>query len=114
MDFFSLLLTCIAIWILVKVLISPIVRVGFTVHRMRRQAREAFEAFNNAAQGYPGQQQQQPQHNHGKKKIDKNVGEYIEFEEISSSQTVSDNTGNTSTRTVTEAQVTDAEWEDIK
>ena len=49
-----------------------------------------------------------------KKKIGKDVGEYVKFSEItvSEEETVSD--GNSSATYSTEQQVTDIEWEDIK
>ena len=53
------------------------------------------------------------------KKIDPNVGEYVEFEEIktSSQTTVTDADGTTEYRrvseTVREEQIEDAEWEDL-
>ncbi|MDE6288225.1 MAG: DUF4834 family protein, partial [Muribaculaceae bacterium] len=49
------------------------------------------------------------------KKIDPNVGEYVAFEEIKTSTTVSETTeADGSTRIKVESQIEDAVWEEIK
>lgn len=68
------------------------------------------------------QQQRQQQSNHPndnpsqpRKKINKDVGEYVNFEEIADnnpSQNI--NSNNSSQSTPVEPQISDADWEEIK
>lgn len=64
-----------------------------------------------------GDRRQTERHNVSrKKKIDKDIGEYINFQEISNEQTsynetIEDNEGKT--KTIIEDQIVDVEWEDI-
>jgi hypothetical protein len=114
MDLISIIFFGLLIWFLVKFIISPILRVALTINRAKRQARDFFGAYNNMGgrEEYYGQNQE-PEQNVNKKKIDKNVGEYVEFEELSASETTT-TANSTSTRVYHESQVTDVEWEDVK
>lgn len=101
-------------------IIWPLLRAGLLVYKARKQMRDLFGG--GARKGGARRQEQQPpqQPPRRRKKIDPNVGEYVEFEEIKtytqSSGEVRTETSETgsSGRTVTEEQIEDAEWEDIK
>lgn len=96
-------------------IVVPIVRVVLTIYRARRQTRQFFDRFRNAASGGTEQQRRSeaPRKPTPKKKIDPSVGEYVAFEEIKS--TVSESgAGKSATYTEVEQQVEDVEWEDIK
>ncbi len=110
--FLYLILIILAIYIL-----PPLIRGILTINRFRRSTRQAYEAMY-------GNRNRRPQERKAgwsgkpsdkKKKIGKDVGEYISFEEITVTETestVSDNAGNTFTEV--EQQITDVEWEDVK
>lgn len=101
---------------LIVFIIWPLLRAGLLVYKARKQMRDLFGG--GARKGGARRQEQQPPRR--RKKIDPNVGEYVEFEEIKtytqSSGEVRTETSETgsSGRTVTEEQIEDAEWEDIK
>lgn len=101
---------------LIVFIIWPLLRAGLLVYKARKQMRDLFGG--GARKGGGRRQEQQPPRR--RKKIDPNVGEYVEFEEIKtytqSSGEVRTETSETgsSGRTVTEEQIEDAEWEDIK
>ena len=108
--FFFLFIIFIA-WFLLR----PIIRVWTTVRRAQKQANDFFNAASgdtrqsgNRRRETRSQQRRRPQ-----KKIDPNIGEYVEFEEIS---VYSD--ANTyqqhEVKFSPEQQIEDAEWEDIK
>lgn len=50
------------------------------------------------------------------KKIADDVGEYVEFEEISAAQKTeyTHTDGSSTTKTIVEEQITDVEWEDVR
>lgn len=104
------------ILILFLIFILPGLIRGITaIHRFRRQTREAF----NAMYGRPQQQERKAgwsgNNRQKKKKIDKDVGEYVSFEDITVEQTSETRTdASGSTFHETEQQITDAEWEDIR
>ena len=100
--------------------LPKIIRGFLIVRRVRRQARQMFEQMYGGAQ----QPQQEPRRRKAgwsspiprRKKIDPNVGEYVRFQEISTEETVTqqtDTAGNTTTTVTVEQQITDAEWEDL-
>lgn len=103
-------------------IIWPIIRVGWTIHRMRSQARKAYEEMYARATG--GNPEAQPSRKAGwsrpakakAKKIDSSVGDYVTFEEIKAETTQSDfsSRGTDSRTVVTEQQITDVEWEEVK
>lgn len=106
------LLIGLLVWFAFKIYVS--------VRDAKRRARDLFSQF--------GPQPRQEQHTRKagwsstaprkRKKIDRNVGEYVDFEEIAVSQTetATGADGSTTSRTTTEVeqQVTDVEWEDVK
>lgn len=112
LTFFLILLFIFFIW--------PLIRVGLTVSRVRKQARQAYEQMYNQNCGGAGAQQKRtrkPGWNASatprKKKIDASVGDYVPFEEVSEvSNARTDSSGRTSF--TVEQQITDAEWEEIK
>ena len=96
--------------------VIPVVRVALTIRRMRKQARRAYEeAFRRASGGATtggGQSERRsgwaPKPGR-KKKIDASVGEYVVFEEVAAERETVVATDN-----VSESQITDADWEDVK
>lgn len=96
-----------------------IIKAAIAVARARKRASELFDSFNSEAReasrhtrkggwSTPGRQKS--------KKIDPSVGEYVEFEEISTTAEPTDrqdqNDRTTGQKNI-ESQITDAEWEDI-
>lgn len=111
MSLIGIILLFLFIWYVVR----PAVKFFMTVNRLRDQARSAY-------QNRWGGSQRQSERKAGwtapvkrkKKKIDRNVGEYIEYEEITHISASSESTTSGQTRySSTEEQVTDVEWEDI-
>lgn len=91
-------------------IVIPALRVMWRISQIRsafkKQQQRANDMFNRARQPKP-----EPR----KKKIDPNVGEYVAFEEIKASTTVTESTeSDGSTRIEVESQIEDAVWEEIK
>ncbi|MDE7412049.1 MAG: DUF4834 family protein [Paramuribaculum sp.] len=104
-------------------ILIPIIRTALTMNRIRRQAREFF---NNARQTAdaganrsrtkerkPGWSKPSP-----RKKVYRQAdGEYVDWEEVSISETQTSYTSTTDSNGYTEikadTQVTDVEWEEI-
>lgn len=110
--------------------IWPIVRVMLTVNRFKRNARKAYEQMFTNGAGTPPPHRDAPKERKAgwtkpsaakPKKIGRDIGEYVKFEEIdtefsASSRTSSTASGSTTaTRTdfKTEQQIVDVEWTDI-
>lgn len=98
----------------------PLGRVAWTMWRqyraVKQQFRRAFGGRDGAGATDPRDRQPQPPVK--KKKIARDVGEYVAFEEIRTF-TASDDEGNRTeyaerTTVSVESQVEDADWEDIK
>ncbi len=96
----------------------PLGRVAWAVWRqyslLRKHMRQA-DAFGQAFRdaGCRAPRDEKPAR---KKKIARDVGEYVAFEEMSvytRSETTTTDTDGRTTRTVVESQVEDAEWEEI-
>lgn len=105
MGFFTILLILFLIFI-----VWPVVRTSIRIRSVMRdmtdRARQAAgSGFRNPSSA--GQKRK-------RKKIDPNVGEFVEFVEISTvrDELNTDNSGNTS-KFRTEQQIVDAEWVDI-
>lgn len=92
---------------------------------LKRKARRYFGQNFGGFDGRPNDDRQRQAHHSGspqpeehKKKIDKDVGEYVKFEEISVSESTfaaTDSSESSSTERVeVEQQIVDVEWEDIK
>lgn len=96
----------------------------WVVHKIKKHARNTFEQFTGAKTGSQTDDAHRTdrrksgwQHAHPSKKIGRDEGEYVEWEEItiSTETNASDNAGNaTRSSTVIDRQIVDAEWEDIK
>lgn len=110
MTFFGILLI-----ILLFILLRPLFR-GFMIYRKYHKAMREAYARAQSAQGrgtYAGRRSySEPAPQRKKKIITKDMGEYVAYEEISC--TITQDTSSRQTQTVTEEQVTDIEWEDIK
>ncbi len=104
-------------------IVVPIARVAWTIYKVRRQYRQAFEA----ARAQSGRQQPRQERNRRggwtvplrkkPKVVDRSEGEYVEWEDISVTETTTDGTKSYSTHTESvhiEERVSDAEWEEIK
>ncbi|MDE6645390.1 MAG: DUF4834 family protein [Muribaculaceae bacterium] len=97
-------------------LLWPVVKGMMYVRDVRRNVRDAFE---QAARGGAGNAGGSAKPHRRKKKIDKDVGEYVEYEEISVAsstyrETVEENDGTRRRVIETESQIVDAEWEEVK
>lgn len=99
------------IFILYWFVIRPYLRVRKV---MRNAQRQANDFFGGAGAPFGGRtrkaQRQNPSPRRHRKKIGSDVGEYIEFEEISSATTYT----YTETKYETEEQISDADWEEIR
>lgn len=100
--------------LLVYVILSPVLRVFGAVYKTRKQMNEFFNNMNGggSAQGGKSAQSEAPRR---EKKIDRNVGEYVEFEEIHEAETATAaDTSDAAKKSYPTDPVEDAEWEDIK
>lgn len=81
------------------------------VQRFKNQARDMFNRATGRSNGnssnHNNTQSQRP-----RKKIDPDIGEYVEFEEIEVTAKTRTDNGDVSYRT--ESQITDVEWEDVR
>lgn len=102
--------------IIILVVVWPVIKVAMTVKNYQRKVRDAFRQATGQQSGSsePGERRggwsRAPR---VKKKITHDVGEYVEWEEITTSTVAEDQAGNTYTSFRREEQVTDVEWEDI-
>ncbi|HBI58340.1 MAG: DUF4834 family protein [Duncaniella sp.] len=96
----------------------PVIKTAYAVHKARNQARDFF---NQARTGYNQGYNQYNERPGGwsrnaaamrPKIFTRDMGEYIDFEEIDSSPSTGE-TSNTRTSYSSESFVSDAEWEDI-
>lgn len=93
------------------VVLTPFIRVYGAVRKARKQMNEFYSNMNGG--GKSAQQQAEPSRR--EKKIDANVGEYVEFEEIVENSEQAEQTSSDYThKNYSTEQVEDAEWEDIK
>lgn len=111
MSLFFFLFIIFIVWCL----LHPIIRVWTTVRQAQKQANDFFSAASGGTRqsGSRRKENRSQQRRRPRKKIDPNVGEYVEFEEIS----VYSSTNTYQEREVKftpEQQIEDAEWEDIK
>lgn len=102
--------------------VIPLFRGWLALRRMRRQAREAYEDAAREAErrrranrrgGWSAPDDARRQ----AKRYGSTDGEYVEWEEVAVETQTSRTTESTdgqSRQTVTESQVTDVEWEEIK
>lgn len=92
-------------------LLLPVFKVGLKIYGFQKQAKKAFSQFNQQQQRqteeYETRQKRQQQ-----RQRRKSMGEYVEFEEIDSSQP-SVTTTQKKSCVKDEPLITDAEWEEI-
>lgn len=114
MSFFFLLILLFILW--------PLIRVLYAVNKARRQARDFFNQSRGHRGGFYSDPYDEPERPGGwsrgnsvvrPKVFTRDIGEYVEFEEI---EGTSANDGYTYTRTTYSAEsfISDADWEDIK
>lgn len=109
MSLIGLILLFLFIWYVVR----PTVKFFMTVNRLRDQARSAYQ--NGAPKQPRSRRPGWTVPSARKKKIDRGVGEYVEYEEIAcTTRESSADTGRDTVHTQVEEQITDVEWEDIK
>lgn len=113
MSFIVVLFLILFFWFLIR----PIFRLWLTVRHAQKQANDFFRsASGNESTDYNRDYRSRQSRNRRRsgKKIDPNVGEYVDFEEVS----VYNHTSSTDTvkdvKFTPESQIEDAEWEDIK
>lgn len=111
MSFILILIFIFFIW--------PLIRVFWTIHKVRSKARKAYEQMYGDAFGSQQQSQQsrkpgwtRPQQK--PKRIDPSVGEFVSYEEVAVETRVESDSQTERTEYRREAQITDAEWEDVK
>lgn len=97
--------------------VIPLIRVVYTVYTVRKRMRDAMRQMYDAGQPKSEQRGQERKGGWSKsgvfrKKIGKDVGEYVKFEEIPATEPVADGNGG-GRPTSREPQVTDVDWEDI-
>ncbi len=117
----STILLLLLLYILYLVL-RPVIKVLRTMHKVKKGD---FSALGDIF-GQPGAQKHSSAFDTDgnrkagwskarirKKKIDKDVGEYVKFSEITISEQEKRSSGSAQTAYTAEQQVTDIEWEDI-
>lgn len=97
--------------------VVPVVRVAYTVYKVRSKMRDAMKGMYGAQQPDAGSNRQTRKGGWSapgehRKKIGKDVGEYVKFEELPASPAF--DTSQAPRHTDYEPQITDADWEDIK
>lgn len=95
------------------IIVYPLLKVVLGIHR---QYRAINRMMNNAAtNGGNGRRRQpeQPKPAVKKKKIDRSVGEYVEFEEIRVKASTQTDGDTTTVNYKVEQQITDVEFEDL-
>lgn len=121
MSLLAIILTILLIW---WVLGPVLKRIGARLlmwliqHRMRRQMNDAFgfDPFGGSRQYGPSGSQSHQQPRRGKRKskvFTKDMGEYVEFEDIQEYRRDA-SAEQPRTDIKPEPQITDAEWEDVK
>ncbi len=102
--------------------VVPIVRVVLTVHKMRSNARQAYEQMADQQRREAERRQQENRKSGWKtpsrkpKKFNKTDGEYVEWEEITeptTNNTTSESEVKQSPSPKEEARISDADWEEI-
>ncbi len=117
------------ILVLLAIIVWPLIKFGWRVYSIQRQMKQAYRAASQASRTASAQQRRQAEasrrkggwsawRRHSKKIIDKNEGEYVAFEEVSTSTVnetfTSGKGGNTRVSSDISTQISDAEWEEIK
>lgn len=97
--------------------VVPVVRIAYSVYKVRSKMRDAMKGMYGAQQPDAGSNRQTRKGGWSapgehRKKIGKDVGEYVKFEELPASP--ASDTSQSPRHTDYEPQITDADWEDIK
>lgn len=108
MSLIGIILLFLFVWYVVR----PAIKFFMTVNRLRDEARTAYHNQASRRQGERKAGWTAPVKR--KKIIDRNVGEYIEYEEITNISESSASNTSAQTHYTSEEQITDVEWEDIK
>lgn len=108
MTFIFLLILFFIIWPLVKVLIA--------LYAVKKRTKNSFGWFGPFSRGQKRQTAWSRFQRKNKKKISREIGEYVDFEEISVTASESDKheDGIKNEEYTVEQQIVDAEWVDIK
>lgn len=98
--------------------VLPLAKFGWKIYRAKKNWDDQMNQFRRAAEGRRDAwgRPAEPETPHHKKKIARDVGEYVAFEEISvetSEETTDKKTVEKETFT-SEEQIEDVSWEDIK
>lgn len=113
MSFFLFLLLA----FLIVFIVIPVIRLIVAISRAKAQARSMFENMfggaENTSSGAGKGRRDNPATAPRRKKIDPEVGEYVEYEEIACNVTTTDSDGSVKRETVVEQQIVDVEWEDL-
>lgn len=101
-------------------IVIPALRIAYALFNVRRKMRDTMRQMYDAQQQASGQGTQQKRKagwsapGQPRKKIGKDVGEYVRFEEIPAAPTAGTDDGTGRRFAGSEPQITDADWEDIK
>lgn len=113
MGFFLTLFLLLIFWYLLR----PAIRLWLVVRHAQRQANDFFRSASGNERTSSEQNYRARQHQNRRrsgKKIDPNVGEYVDFEEITVYQHSSPSDSGKNIKFTSESQIEDAEWEDVK
>jgi len=113
MDIIIILILIFIIW--------PIIKAAWHIYRLQNKARQMFSQAANAQQSAPRDTQQRKAGwsspvNRKKKKISRDVGEYVAYETIITSETTSTDSKKSENQTYgssSESRISDADWEEI-
>lgn len=118
------LLTIFILVLLFYFVVRPLWHVYTAVRNQQQATRDfmrsmGFEPGNGSSRpggfGRRRRREEPKQPEPKKKKIDPNIGEYVDYEEVGTVSTYTETTADKgSSRVVVEQQIVDAEWEDIK
>ncbi len=108
MSLFLALIIILLVWFFI---IAPFIR----LMRISSQWQNTFKRAQQEQQQYRHRQQRQHRRSEqsSKRKIDPNVGEYVEFTETIEDKTETDANDSARTAHTVEPQVTDVTWEDL-
>lgn len=96
-------------------IVVPLLRLWNAVLNARRKMREMFNGGFGGADGFAGDQEtDQPSYQRAsKKKIEKDVGEYVDFEEVACRVDKTTEATTPDREQPAESQIEDIEWVDV-
>ncbi len=98
----------------VAIILYPLVRVMFRLHRIKRDFSRAFESDRQAGGGYETSQAGERDPYTGRRKVyGRDEGEYVDFEEVAVSAEARSTDSKPEADYREESQVVDAEFEEI-